>query len=132
VVGNFSNAARLPTGIHFHYAGFLLPVLAGLLGGVFKHWSIRVAEWGVIFGVPFCCLGNHPLGIWNDFDGMVGGLVYAPDGYPGRGVSPLPCYSVIHMDRSRSFRNLRHCLPLGFLFHRLIGFRLSLPIQVFV
>ncbi len=53
----FSDEIVLLTGIHFHYAGFALPILAGLTAG---GWPGRLTSgivWGVLAGVPLVGVG---------------------------------------------------------------------------
>ena len=55
----FSPTITLLTAVHFHYAGFLLPLLVTLLFDkktVVRSWE-KVSAWGVIFGVPLTALG---------------------------------------------------------------------------
>ena len=54
---NFDPVIVLLTAIHFHYAGFLLPLLTGLAGRVLTSRTARIAALGVIFGVPLTALG---------------------------------------------------------------------------
>jgi hypothetical protein len=54
---NFEPVIVLLTGIHFHYAGFLLPLMTGLAGRLLQNRLARVAALGVILGVPLTALG---------------------------------------------------------------------------
>jgi hypothetical protein len=53
----FSDAIVLLTGVHFHYAGFALPLLTGLAGQTLRDRPSTVAAFGVISGVPLVALG---------------------------------------------------------------------------
>jgi hypothetical protein len=59
----FGETIVVLTAVHFHYAGFAVPVLAGMAGHVLVERSplIRRVFWvvaaGVIFGVPLVALG---------------------------------------------------------------------------
>lgn len=55
----FSQTITLLTAVHFHYAGFVLPMLATLLlreKTELKPWE-RLAVWGVILGIPLTAVG---------------------------------------------------------------------------
>src|SRR5262249_32268023 len=54
---NFEPVIVLLTAIHFHYAGFLLPLMTGLGGRELKTKFSRVAMLGVILGVPMTAVG---------------------------------------------------------------------------
>lgn len=47
----------LLTAIHFHYAGFLLPLFTGLAGRERQERTAKLAALGVIIGVPLVALG---------------------------------------------------------------------------
>lgn len=47
----------LLTAIHFHYAGFALPIATGLAGRRLSGLPVRLAAAGVIAGVPFVAVG---------------------------------------------------------------------------
>ncbi len=55
----FSPTITLLTAVHFHFAGFLLPILSALL--LTEHIDLKAWEyfmgWGVIFGVPLTAIG---------------------------------------------------------------------------
>ena len=58
----FSDEIVLLTGVHFHYAGFVLPLLAGLVGrelpaGRRTRQAYRYAAWAVIVGPPILAMG---------------------------------------------------------------------------
>jgi hypothetical protein len=53
----FEDQIVLLTAVHFHYAGFVLPILAGQLGRVCDGISARFAECGVVVGVPAVAIG---------------------------------------------------------------------------
>jgi hypothetical protein len=53
----FSDVIVLLTGVHFHYAGFVLPVLTGLAGRRLRNLPANVAAIGVMAGVPLVALG---------------------------------------------------------------------------
>jgi len=53
----FSAAIVLLTGIHFHYAGFALPLATGLAARRRSGGPARAAAWGVILGVPAVAVG---------------------------------------------------------------------------
>ncbi len=55
-LGFESSLVRL-TAIHFHYAGFLLPLITGLAGREIRSHEARLATIGVTFGVPLVALG---------------------------------------------------------------------------
>jgi MFS family permease len=53
----FDDLIVLLTAVHFHYAGFVLPLLTGLAGRALRSWEARVAAVGVIAGVPLVAVG---------------------------------------------------------------------------
>jgi uncharacterized protein (UPF0548 family) len=53
----FREPIVLLTGVHFHYAGFALPILTGLAAGRLGHRRARLAVGGVLIGVPFVAIG---------------------------------------------------------------------------
>ena len=53
----FSDTIVLLTGAHFHYAGFVLPVLAGLVARAHDRKILDVAAWGVVAAVPATAIG---------------------------------------------------------------------------
>ncbi|MFL5242011.1 MAG: YndJ family transporter [Gemmataceae bacterium] len=53
----FSDIIVLLTGVHFHYAGFALPVLTGLAGQALRDRISRLAIFGVVSGVPLVAMG---------------------------------------------------------------------------
>jgi YndJ-like protein len=53
----FEDVIVLLTGIHFHYAGFALPIMTGLAGRLLRTGPSRLAAAGVIVGVPLVALG---------------------------------------------------------------------------
>jgi len=62
-VGGFGGTVALLTAVHFHYAGFVAPVLAGLAGRQLRRaaprrWSLyRIAAIGIMAGPPLVALG---------------------------------------------------------------------------
>jgi hypothetical protein len=60
----FEEPIILLTGIHFHYAGMILPLLTGLAAKERDGFLARVAVIGVVAGVPLVALGINlsPLG----------------------------------------------------------------------
>ncbi len=54
---NFEPIIVLLTAIHFHYAGFLLPIFTGLAGRILKGGVAKLAAIGVIVGVPLVAAG---------------------------------------------------------------------------
>jgi hypothetical protein len=54
---DFSPVIVLLTGVHFHFAGFVLPLLTGLLGRAAPGIPTRLAAWSVMAGVPLVALG---------------------------------------------------------------------------
>jgi hypothetical protein len=54
---DFSDIIVLATAVHFHYAGFVLPLLTGLAGRVLPGRMFRLAAAGVVIGVPLVALG---------------------------------------------------------------------------
>jgi len=54
---NFEPVIVLLTAIHFHYAGFLLPIFTGLAAQKLKGALSRLAVFGVIAGVPLVAVG---------------------------------------------------------------------------
>jgi hypothetical protein len=54
---DFSDIIVLATAVHFHYAGFVLPLLTGLAGRVLPGRMSRLAAAGVVMGVPLVALG---------------------------------------------------------------------------
>jgi len=55
--GGFSDDIILLTGVHFHYAGFVLPLVAGLVVGKSPSRRVKAALWGVVIGIPLVGLG---------------------------------------------------------------------------
>ena len=55
--GGFSHDIILLTGIHFHYAGFVLPLVAGLVAGRSTSRVAKAALWGVVIGIPLVGVG---------------------------------------------------------------------------
>ena len=53
----FDDTIVLLTGVHFHYAGFVLPVLAGLTARAHRTRAFELAAWGVIAAVPLTAIG---------------------------------------------------------------------------
>jgi hypothetical protein len=53
----FSDIIVLLTGVHFHYAGFALPLLTGLASRTSRDRPSTVAAFGVISGVPLVAVG---------------------------------------------------------------------------
>ncbi|MFN7945179.1 MAG: YndJ family protein [Blastocatellia bacterium] len=53
----FDPVIVLLTAIHFHYAGFVLPLLTGLAGRRLKDGLSRLAAAGVMAGVPLTAMG---------------------------------------------------------------------------
>jgi uncharacterized protein (UPF0548 family) len=53
----FHEPIVLLTGVHFHYAGFALPILTGLAAGTLRHLRARLAVAGVVIGVPLVAVG---------------------------------------------------------------------------
>ena len=53
----FDPVIVLLTAIHFHYAGFALPIVTGLTGRVLRTGAARLAAAGVIAGVPLVAAG---------------------------------------------------------------------------
>lgn len=53
----FSDVIVLATAVHFHYAGFVLPLLTGLVGRMLPGWGARLAALGVVAGVPLVAAG---------------------------------------------------------------------------
>jgi len=53
----FREPIVLLTGVHFHFAGFALPILTGLVAGVRRDVAARLAVAGVVIGVPFVAVG---------------------------------------------------------------------------
>ena len=54
---DFEAVIVLLTAIHFHYAGFVLPILTGLAGRTLGGIAARVAAIGVVIGVPLVAAG---------------------------------------------------------------------------
>jgi hypothetical protein len=54
---NFEAIIVLLTAIHFHFAGFALPILTGLAGRALKGEMARTASVGVIVGIPMVAVG---------------------------------------------------------------------------
>jgi uncharacterized protein (UPF0548 family) len=54
---DFGEPIVLLTGVHFHYAGFALPILTGLAAGTLRHVRARLAVAGVVLGVPLVAVG---------------------------------------------------------------------------
>jgi uncharacterized protein (UPF0548 family) len=56
------------TALHFHFAGFALPVLTGILLQIRNHWLSRCAALGVVAGVPLTAVGitatQYQFGYW--------------------------------------------------------------------
>lgn len=53
----FEDVIVLLTGVHFHHAGFVLPVLAGRAARELPGRAARLACWGVMAGVPLVAVG---------------------------------------------------------------------------
>ncbi len=53
----FEDQIVLLTAVHFHYAGFVLPILAGQAGRALDCAAARFAELGVVAGVPAVAMG---------------------------------------------------------------------------
>ena len=53
----FSPTIVLLTAIHFHYAGFLLPLISGMILKTKTKIVHQVIGWGVIFGIPLVAVG---------------------------------------------------------------------------
>jgi hypothetical protein len=53
----FEAVIVLLTAIHFHYAGFILPIVTGLAVQRVRGWTARLAGIGVIAGVPLVAVG---------------------------------------------------------------------------
>lgn len=53
----FEGIIILLTGIHFHYAGFVLPILVGLAGRVIKSPLVTISAACVMAGVPLVAAG---------------------------------------------------------------------------
>lgn len=53
----FQEPIVLLTGAHFHFAGFVLPILTGLAGRALPGRHARLAAAGVVTGVPLVALG---------------------------------------------------------------------------
>jgi uncharacterized protein (UPF0548 family) len=53
----FNEPIVLLTGAHFHFAGFALPLLTGLVGRNLQSVPARIAAAGVIAGVPLTAVG---------------------------------------------------------------------------
>lgn len=62
----FSDVIIQATAIHFHYAGFVLPLLTAFAGQVFRDRHARVAARGVIAGVPLVAVGIT-LSAWHTY-----------------------------------------------------------------
>lgn len=45
------------TAVHFHYAGFALPIVSTLVGHRLGYWGKVALPWAVIFGVPITAIG---------------------------------------------------------------------------
>jgi hypothetical protein len=54
---DFDPVIVLLTGIHFHYAGFVLPLAAGLAGRRRPGWIARLATTLIVAGVPLTAVG---------------------------------------------------------------------------
>jgi hypothetical protein len=54
---NFDPVIVLLTAMHFHYAGFLLPLMTGLAGRRLRTRLARLAALGVILGMPLTAFG---------------------------------------------------------------------------
>jgi uncharacterized protein (UPF0548 family) len=54
---DFGEPIVLLTGVHFHYAGFALPILTGLAAGTLQSLRARLAVAGVVLGVPLVAVG---------------------------------------------------------------------------
>jgi len=53
----FSDVIVLATGVHFHYAGFVLPLLTALAGRALSGFMARMACAAVVIGVPAVAVG---------------------------------------------------------------------------
>lgn len=54
---DFSDTIVLLTGAHFHYAGFVLPVLAGLAARANTQRAFDAAAYGIVAAVPLTAIG---------------------------------------------------------------------------
>jgi hypothetical protein len=54
---DFSDVIVQATAVHFHYAGFVLPIVTGLLARQFGDTWTKATVWGVIVGVPLVAAG---------------------------------------------------------------------------
>jgi hypothetical protein len=54
---DFEDIIVLLTAIHFHYAGFILPLLTGLAGRALGGKTVRLAAAGIVAGVPLVATG---------------------------------------------------------------------------
>lgn len=53
----FSSTIVLLTAAHFHYAGFVLPMLTAELLAFYKKKWMPLVRWGVILGIPLVAIG---------------------------------------------------------------------------
>ncbi|MBL8795707.1 MAG: YndJ family transporter [Planctomycetia bacterium] len=53
----FSDVIVQATAVHFHYAGFVLPIVAGLQARHFHNTWTTLTVWGAILGVPLVAVG---------------------------------------------------------------------------
>lgn len=53
----FTDAIVQATAVHFHYAGFVLPIVTGLLARHYRDTWSAATVWGVIIGVPLVAAG---------------------------------------------------------------------------
>src|SRR5262249_37930016 len=53
----FSDLIVLATAVHFHYAGFVLPLLTGLAGRLLRSRTAQHTAVGVVLGVPLVAVG---------------------------------------------------------------------------
>ncbi|HWQ32640.1 MAG TPA: YndJ family protein [Blastocatellia bacterium] len=76
---NFDPVIVLLTAIHFHYAGFVLPLMTGLAARHTKSALSRAAACGVIAGVPLTALGitTTQLGFGHLFESLAAVLTAA-------------------------------------------------------
>jgi len=61
---NFDPAIVLLTGIHFHYAGFMFPFLAGLAAFNYPSVWLKVGCWLAVLAVPMTAAGITVMQLW--------------------------------------------------------------------
>lgn len=74
--GGFSDQIVTLTGIHFHYAGFAMPLALAQIGTAKPNHNVNIAAIGILIGIPATALGIT-IGGWAE---LIGGTFMAAVG----------------------------------------------------